>query len=223
MVSLWQAGEWPGETGTAMPKRDGDYMLNQRDAIAKAALSVMVEKGIHETSLRDICRAAGVSNGAFYIHFPNKEAVIVAACAIDHVQELDSDLPQTWEEYAVGFVDDLRDKTSYRSKRFRLSLQFTADLSQMDRNPAGLTAVYHVYAENIARILRRFRDGGIITLPHGLELTTQMHVQIIGGAGYQRASNRDLAIEKIEEALSKNLAVTAGLIEGKAQASLESS
>jgi AcrR family transcriptional regulator len=197
-----------------MPKRDGDYMLNQRDAIAKAALSVMVEKGIHETSLRDICRAAGVSNGAFYIHFPNKEAVIVAACAIDHVQELDSNLPQIWDEYARWFVDDLRDKASYRSKRFRLSLQFTADLSQMDRNPEGLTAVYHVYAENIARILRRFKDGGIITLPHGLELTTQMHVQIIGGAAYQRASNRDLAIEKIEEALSKNLAVTAGLIEG---------
>lgn len=197
-----------------MPKRDGDYMLNQRDAIAQAALSVMIEKGIHETSLRDICRAAGVSNGAFYIHFPNKEAVIVAACAIDHVLQLDSDLPETWADYTNGFIEELRDKESYRSKRLRLSMQFTADLSRMDRNPEGLTTIYQVYAENIAMILRRFKDRGIIGLPHGLELTTQMHVQIIGGAGYQRASNRDLPIETIAEAMRMNLAITAGLVEG---------
>jgi AcrR family transcriptional regulator len=202
------------ETGRVMPKRDGDYMLNQREAIARAALSVMLEKGIHDTSLRDICGAAGVSNGAFYTHFHNKEAVIVAACAIDHLTELDSGLPETWAEYAGWFIRELRDTASYRSKRFRLSLQFTADLLRMDRNPEGLDAVYHVYADNISRILSRFNQRGIITLPFGLDLTTHMHVQIIGGAGYQRASNRDLATEVIEEAMYKSLAVTAGLVEG---------
>lgn len=196
-----------------MPKRDDDYMLTQRETIAKAALTVLLEKGIYDTSLRDICRAAGVSNGALYTHFETKEAVIVAACVIDHVQQQESALPATWTSYLETFFDTDHDRGSYKTRRFRLSLQFVAELSQMDRNPEGLTAIYHIYSDNVRRTLARFKDRGIITLPFDLDLTTQMHLQIFGGAEYQHASNRDLPVEEITGAMRQALAVTAGLIE----------
>ena len=47
-----------------MPKRDAAYMRAQREMIARAALQVLLEKGVYDTSLRDICKAAGVSMGA---------------------------------------------------------------------------------------------------------------------------------------------------------------
>ena len=81
-----------------MPKRDDEYMQGQRDAIARAALSVLIEKGYYETTLRDVCRAAGISNGALYSYFPTREAVIVAACLIDHAAQLADDAPESWAE-----------------------------------------------------------------------------------------------------------------------------
>jgi AcrR family transcriptional regulator len=44
-----------------------------RQRIADEALRLFVEKGIAETSIRDIARAAAVAEGALYRHFASKE------------------------------------------------------------------------------------------------------------------------------------------------------
>ncbi len=52
------------------------------DARAKlldAAFAVIRRKGYTATSVEDLCRAAGVSKGAFFHHFDSKEALAVAA------------------------------------------------------------------------------------------------------------------------------------------------
>jgi len=52
-----------------------------RARILEAALRLFQEKGIAETSMSDIERAAGVSKGALYFHFDSKEALVLAALA----------------------------------------------------------------------------------------------------------------------------------------------
>src|SRR5262245_58393730 len=44
-----------------------------RDRILAAALDLFIADGVEGTSVADICRAAGVSNGSFFHHFPSKE------------------------------------------------------------------------------------------------------------------------------------------------------
>lgn len=44
--------------------------------ILQAALTLMREHGYENVSVRDICRQAGITTGAFYHHFPSKEALI---------------------------------------------------------------------------------------------------------------------------------------------------
>lgn len=46
--------------------------------ILQAALQCFLEKGFHQTSMRDIAQEAGVSLGNLYNHFPGKEAIILA-------------------------------------------------------------------------------------------------------------------------------------------------
>ncbi|EKT4076000.1 TetR/AcrR family transcriptional regulator [Stenotrophomonas maltophilia] len=46
--------------------------------ILQAALQCFLAKGFHQTSMRDIAQAAGVSLGNLYNHFPGKEAIILA-------------------------------------------------------------------------------------------------------------------------------------------------
>jgi AcrR family transcriptional regulator len=197
-----------------MPKRDEKYMQAQRDAIAQAALDVLVEKGYHDTSLRDICRVAGVSNGALYSYFPTRESVILAACSLEHIQMQDEALPSSWQEYAdIASFDDVTVPGTYRSRRFRLSLQFTAEISQMDEMPEGAPALYNIYRERVRRSLESLRNLGIIALPFGIDATTEMHTQLFIGFEYLRVLNREVRAELTRQAFETSLALTAGLIE----------
>lgn len=50
-----------------------------RRRLLDAAVDVIRSKGLAGTTVDDLCAAAGVSKGAFFHHFPSKEALAVAA------------------------------------------------------------------------------------------------------------------------------------------------
>ena len=52
-----------------------------RDRILEATIQQLRTQGYHATGIDAICREAGISKGAFFHHFPNKEAA--AASALD--------------------------------------------------------------------------------------------------------------------------------------------
>ena len=190
-------------------------MCAQREMIARAALDVLLEKGVYETSLRDICKAAGISIGALYTHFATKEEAVVAACALDHEERKDAPPAETWADYLVQFTEgEVRARFEGRArKRFRVSLQFVAELTQHDRNPEGLSAIYQIYRGHLAASLAMLKANGVIAMPLGLEQTTELHMQLFAGANYQVAADRDLDPGPVIAATRVGLAMTAGLID----------
>ncbi|MDO4553199.1 MAG: helix-turn-helix domain-containing protein, partial [Bacillota bacterium] len=48
---------------------------DKRERILKAALGLVLERGLDETRVIDIARAAGVGKGTVYEYFPSKEAL----------------------------------------------------------------------------------------------------------------------------------------------------
>ncbi len=52
-----------------------------RSRLLEAARNVVRSKGFAATSIDDLCRAAGVTKGAFFHHFESKEALGIAAAA----------------------------------------------------------------------------------------------------------------------------------------------
>ena len=71
--------------GRAMGKR-ADRKQEARDRILAAAAKRMREKGVKGLKVADVMADAGLTHGAFYSHFKNKEALINAAFhkALDH-------------------------------------------------------------------------------------------------------------------------------------------
>lgn len=53
--------------------------VSSRKRLLDAALNEFRTRGYAATTVDDLCRAAGVSKGAFFHHFPSKEALTLAA------------------------------------------------------------------------------------------------------------------------------------------------
>lgn len=85
-----------------MPKRLPAHMEAQRERILLATLRCISEFGIEQTSIAAIGRAARLSTGALYTHFPNKEAMIAEALRFATVE--DAPLPESWADLRAGIA-----------------------------------------------------------------------------------------------------------------------
>lgn len=56
--------------------RDAELRRQKREAVANAAFDLFLRDGFHRTTTRDIARRAGVSAGAVFTYFRNKEEIL---------------------------------------------------------------------------------------------------------------------------------------------------
>jgi len=56
--------------------RDRDLLQQKREAVAEAAFALFLKEGFHRTTTRDIARRAGVSAGAPFTYFKDKEDIL---------------------------------------------------------------------------------------------------------------------------------------------------
>ena len=194
-----------------MPKRDLAYMQGQRDAIARATLEVMFEKGLYGTSLRDICEQAGISMGSLYVHFRTKEEAVLAAFALDnHERRFKPEpLPETREAFLdgvrQGFFDIWKDPVEIR--RSRLSVQFVADMALESANPPGLSDIYDQHDVWTRQALEKLVAKGEIDLPLGLDHTVDAVRHAAMGANYMLMGNKELDVTEVADGVVALLAL----------------
>ncbi len=91
-----------------------------KELIARTALRLFVEKGIAETTIRDIASAAGISEGAMYRHYTGKDAL-------------------AWELFATNFTHFASELEGLREKHPTLKAQIAAMIRTFceffDRDP----------------------------------------------------------------------------------------
>jgi len=60
--------------------KDADLVRERRGALIAAALQVFTEKGFHETTVRDIGRVAGMTQGSIYNYVESKDDILYLVC-----------------------------------------------------------------------------------------------------------------------------------------------
>ena len=75
-----------------------------RQAIIQAGIRIFIDKGVSETTVRDIIRSTGLASGTFYNYFNSKEEVLVAifddfAKEIGKTVRDDNVQPENFEEF----------------------------------------------------------------------------------------------------------------------------
>jgi AcrR family transcriptional regulator len=103
-----------------MSTRDAQPRRDRRDDILKASLHLFAEKGFHGTSMRDIARAAHITEGLIYHYFASKRDLFRAIIEEHSFLPLLRTLPDLAEQLdlrallivlARGFFDVLRQNT----------------------------------------------------------------------------------------------------------------
>ena len=90
-----------------MPRISAEREEATRRRILKAARQVFVEKGFHRASIDDVVAACGLSVGAIYTYFPNKDELIRASILEANKEESDAVLADT---RAAGSVSERLDR-----------------------------------------------------------------------------------------------------------------
>lgn len=129
--------------------------------ILQAALQCFLAKGFHQTSMRDIAQAAGVSLGNLYNHFPGKEAIILAV-AVAESEEL------------APLLQRLAASEGERAQ----VLVFLQDFHALCRQPEWATLAVEVLAESarnpsVAKAFAVNRRQLQATLAEALQLVAQ--------------------------------------------------
>jgi AcrR family transcriptional regulator len=72
-----------------MPKISADREAAVRERIIRAAIEVFAEKGYHRATIADVVRRSGLSVGAIYTHFANKDALFLSSCDLVNDQAME--------------------------------------------------------------------------------------------------------------------------------------
>ncbi|MCB1955391.1 MAG: TetR/AcrR family transcriptional regulator [Rhodocyclaceae bacterium] len=150
------------------PPRAFDGQLDTRQALVRAGVAVLTEKGFAATGIDEVLRAVGVPKGSFYHYFASKEgfgAEVIDAYAAYFARKLDRFLRDPVLpplERIRAFADDA--ERGMRRHGFRRGClvgnlgQEMAALPEPFRH--RLLAVFEDWQARMARCLEEARTGG---------------------------------------------------------------
>ena len=195
-----------------MPKRDNAYMEGQRELIERAALDCLLDKGVYETTLRDVCERVGVSMGALYVHYRTRDELFLAALRMEPSRQVTP--VSTWADYVATtrqFLQRLTSADDHARRRARLSLQFIAEHTLEKESVPGFPKLFQVTLGFYRESLQAIHRNGEITLPLGVRATSEVHQRLETGTVFLMVADKTIDARQATSTLLDAFALTAGL------------
>jgi TetR/AcrR family transcriptional repressor of nem operon len=169
-----------------------------RDALLQAASRLFRERGIDGVGVAEIAKAAGLTHGALYAHFPSKDALVAEAFAhgfagnMAGVRAWAGDRLPSFDEYlALLFSTGMRD-------RLETGCPMAASASEIARQgEAAATSFARAFEEMVAMMAHTLDD--VASPARRRQLAVASAAAQIGAIAVSRA------VAKIDEALSEEV------------------
>lgn len=159
-------------------------MEAQRVRIMQAALGCIAEKGVERTSIGDIRVAAGLSTGAIYVHFKDKDD-LVAAVLTHFTPVPGGSRPATWAKFKTCLFDEVSPTGLAQVDQIRALLNLQADAMTPGLLRTTMTAMMAKSATNLADMLQRLVDLGEIALRHPVAESARIISGLVNGVLWQ--------------------------------------
>ncbi|MCR5747258.1 MAG: TetR/AcrR family transcriptional regulator [Lachnospiraceae bacterium] len=123
------------------------------DRIMKSARDHFMDKGFSGASIRQICKDAGVTNGAFYAHFASKEDLFdkIVRPVVDGMKELYDE--ENLQYMDIRSADDVKRALEQTFSSNRMLIRYLYEHADIFRLilTAGAGTVYEDFVENLAK------------------------------------------------------------------------
>jgi AcrR family transcriptional regulator len=154
-----------------------------RGRILDAAVRKFAIAGYDAASVDDICADAGVSKGAFYHHFPSKQAVFLALMQgwlrmID--MGMEAVQAETVPATLIKMTDLLPGVFAAAEDRLPMFLEFWLQASRDEKVWQAVIEPYHHYQEHFARLVEAGIAEGSLK-PTDPQVTAQIIVSLAVG------------------------------------------
>lgn len=174
-----------------MPKLSDQQIEQRRARILNAAEACFALTGFHRTSMSEICKAAGISVGAFYVYFESKEALIEGLSAREREKVIAA--LQTLND-SVDFgaaMEQVLYSTVITKPREEICL-FLEMGSEATRNPAVAATLQRcdgMILSALQNLLERASAEGRIAPVLPIEQIVQILAVVADGMFWRRALN----------------------------------
>ncbi|WP_219591353.1 TetR/AcrR family transcriptional regulator [Aeromonas salmonicida] len=161
----------------------------RRELIIQAALGCFIERGFHQTGMRDIAAAAGVSLGNLYNHFARKEELIALIASLEaaELQPLLDELAQgsaraALARFAAGYL-----AWSQTPENLLLSTEILAELTRHPEMAATFASNQRQLCDALANTVRRGQQEGCLEARLDPDLTAQLLLDGLEGQALRDA------------------------------------
>jgi AcrR family transcriptional regulator len=182
-----------------MPKekinRKEEQAKETRIKIVRAAVKLFARQGYHRTTITDIAQAIGLTSGAIFHHFPNKEAVLGGVVDwVERGMHVYSDIADHAEQGSLAMVEEvLRVMCSHFSRNpeaticlAALATEFAGAGHPMETR---LKRSYQIFVDSLAQ---KLRDNKSVTNPEAAAIAFIGAVQGIAVQGLLRDGERTI-------------------------------
>lgn len=161
----------------------------RRELIIQAALGCFIERGFHQTGMRDIAAAARVSLGNLYNHFARKEELIALIASLEaaELQPLLDELDQgsaraALARFAAGYL-----AWSQTPENLLLSTEILAELTRHPEMAATFAGNQRQLCDALANTVRRGQQEGCLEARLDPALTAQLLLDGLEGQALRDA------------------------------------
>lgn len=161
--------------------------------VVKGAARLLRERGIATTSIADVMSKAGHTNGGFYRHFPNKEALVEEALLVafeERIATLECEIAEG--QPAAAAIARYRENylSSGHVRNPGLGCPMPALAAEIGRSSGALKAAF---AEGVARTIAVFKKGKSGSPSAKQAQATREMATMVGALILARASDPETA------------------------------
>ena len=174
------------------------HQTDRRATILDAAEQCFSRSGFHQTSMSDICQAAGMSPGNLYRYFPSKEAIIEGIVGRHRAQAgADFDAVEGATSFWDGIFAMARVYMVERpAEEINLGMEIMAECR---RNPSIAKLFLDFEADVKARLVKLLQtaaERGEINQSSDFESVAAMLMVIADGISLRRVADRSFDVER---------------------------
>lgn len=151
--------------------------------ILEAAIDVISEKGLDNTSISDIVKKAGVAQGTFYLYFSSKKALIPAIAdnllgiTLERIKEKTQTKEKLWD-----VLDIVIDETFHITKTHKDVIVFCYSGLAIEHSMEKWEAIYQPYYEWLEELLENAKRNNEIVTDIHVKWTARIIINMIENA-----------------------------------------